>query len=63
MFTMSQMDYQTSQSSNFMNNSKIKVKIVLIGEIMCTTGQSITIAIKDVFTLFPGDFRCLFSHY
>lgn len=50
MFTMSQMDYQTFLSSNFMNNSKIKVKIVLAGEVMCTTGQSITIAIKDVFT-------------
>lgn len=50
MFTMSQMDYQTSLNSNIINNSKIKAEIVLTCEVICTTGQSITIAIKDVFT-------------
>lgn len=50
MFTMPQMGYQTSLSSDFMNSSKIKIKIDLKGEIMCTTGQSITTEIKGVFT-------------
>lgn len=50
MFIMSQMGCQTSLNSDFVNNSKIKAKIVLKWEIMCTTGQSLTIAIKDVFT-------------
>lgn len=50
MLTMSHMGYRTYLNSDFMNNSKIKTEIVLIWEIMCTTGQSITIVIRDVFT-------------
>ena len=39
----------------------VKAKINLTWEIMCTAGGSIAIAIKEVFTKFPGDFWWLFS--
>lgn len=50
MFIMFQMHCQTTLNNSIMNNSKIKADIVLTCEVMCTAGQSITIAIKDVFT-------------
>lgn len=49
MFIMFQMYCQTTLNNSIMNNSKIKAD-VLTCEVMCTAGQSITIAIKDVFT-------------
>ena len=50
MLTMYQMDNQKSLYSDSMSSSKIKAEIVLTCEVMCATGQSITTAIKDVFT-------------
>ena len=50
MLTMSQMDYQISLYGDIVSSSKIKAEIVLTCEVMCATGQSITTAIKDVFT-------------